>query len=931
MKSLDFHVEVGTGGLSGDAGPGGPRTYEITLRGPDGGETSAQSPFPLPPEELRVLDTTISLAVLSSYAQLRRSATADERPVQELGGRLFDFLMAGEGRSLFAAARHRVAREERPLRIVLRVRAPELARLPWEFLFDRGENSYVCPTMPLVRHPSVSAPRRALRVDPPLRVLCMAARPDDQGELAVRAERAWLTEALSGLVGEGLIEIAWTAGETWRDLRAALRGNGEPWHALHFIGHGGFDADEQEGTLLLAGEKGGTYELGAENLAMLVEGHPSLRLVVLNACQSGRSSDRDPFSSVAGALMQKGLPAAVAMQYSISDGAAVEFSRTFYETLAHRRPVDEAVTEARQAVRLAQRRTLEWGTPVLYMRALDGLLFDIGETPPAAAPVGLHDLYVQGLAAFYQRRWDDAVEAFRAVVARDGGHQDAVAKLAEAERKRRLEHLYTAGTGAAAEGHWAAAVDHLEAVVAADPDFRDAAERLAEAVTRREVTVLRAEAADLHDAGEWSAVLAVGVRLAELAPEDPDPDGVVSTARGELERVDEPEPAADTSFTDGSLARDWGVPSAREPQVPEPEPAAGRVVPHASGPAPDWGFMRAASKAARDSADVQLHLERAPLAYAFSPDSVRLAIACTGRSAVVFDAYGKRVVHVQEGMTRRFREVWDADVYRADAVALSPGGNRLLTGRSRSLRVWDVDSGRDIKELTSDVRAGCRISLGVGIANSPVLLVQPYGGGWIWPGPRDKVRAVDVGGYVRVAVVSPDGTRFAAVGSSAPPTWARGRHALEHVRRLSSAAPRLRVWDAATGVLQVDLACGDSVLDMAFSPVSNQVALSDEDGTVRVLDLATGEELRRFEHAGPVQKLAYNGDGTRLITAGGGTAQVWNMRTTAMVCRRVHNEGWEVQAVALGPDEQPRAVVVRDGAVWLTRVDKPENSREETA
>ncbi|MFI1394742.1 CHAT domain-containing protein [Streptomyces sp. NPDC020681] len=892
MRSLDFHVEVGAGGLSGDAGPDGPRTYEITLRGPDGAETSAQSPFPLPPEELRALDTTISLAVLSSYAQLRRNATADERPVQELGGRLFDFLMAGEGRSLFAAARHRAAREERPLRIVLRVRAPELARLPWEFLFDRGENSYVCPTMPLVRHPSVSAPRRVLRVDPPLRVLCMAARPDDQGQLAVRDERAWLTEALSGLVGEGLIELAWTAGETWRDLRAALRGNGGPWHALHFIGHGGFDADEQEGTLLLAGEEGGTYELGAENLAMLVEGHPSLRLVVLNACQSGRSSDRDPFSSMAGALMQKGLPAAVAMQYSISDGAAVEFSRTFYETLAHRRPVDEAVTEARQAVRLAQRRTLEWGTPVLYMRALDGLLFDVGETPPAAAPVSLHDLYVQGLAAFYQRRWDDAVEAFRAVVARDGGHQDAVAKLAEAERKRRLEHLYTAGTGAAAEGHWAAAVEHLEAVVAADADFRDAAERLAEAVTRREVTVLRAEAAALHAAGEWSAVLAVGARLAELAPEDPDPDGVVSDARAELERVDDPEPEADAP-------------------------------------------VLFAHSQALSTADVPLHLTRAPRAFAFSPDGARLAIASLGRSTVVFDGYGKPVVHVQDGLTRRFRDVWDSDSNRDDAVALSPGGKRLLTVGPRSVRIWDVDSGESIREVEAAVNRTTRLALGRD--GDSLLIVNRIGISSIW---RAQGTPIPIAGGTgpRLAVASRDGSRYATVGpvsggeSLVPELdWSSLEQAASSGTTSASAPHRLRVWDAFTGERQADLACGDRVRDVAFSPVSNQVAVATEDGIVRVLDLATGEELRRFEHERAVKKLAYNSDGTRLITAGGVSAHVWNLRTTAMVRWRVHSQGCEVQAVAFDPDERPRAVVAMGGIVWLTRVDQPENSRGGTA
>ncbi|MFF3710208.1 CHAT domain-containing protein [Streptomyces phaeochromogenes] len=536
MKVLNFQVEIGAGG---------PQGYEVTLRGPDGAETAALSKLPLRPDELRRLAARVPDAVLSSSAQLRRTVSAEERPVQELGRLLFDALLPGDGRALFAAARHRATQEERQLRMVLRVRPPELAALPWEFLYDDGQGSYVCPTTPLVRHPQVAAPQRPLRVAPPLRVLCMAARPDDLEPLALSTERQRLHSALAGLEQEGLIELGWTAGETWRDLRTALRRTGEgQWHVFHFIGHGGFDATAQEGTLALADEEGGTYHLGAENLTMVLEGMPSLRLVVLNACETGRSSALDPFSSVAGALMRRGVPAALAMQFPISDRAAVEFSRTFYEGLAHRLPVDAAVTEARQAIRLTLPGTLEWGTPVLYMRSLDGLLFDLRDSPRAEAREQaqadsreLHDLYVQGLAALYTRRWDDAVAAFRAVVAQDGTYKDSRARLAEVLRSRRLEALFAAGTGAAEFGHWAAAVEHLEAVVAAEPGYRDAGRRLEEARQQLARTALRAEIADLHSAGQWEAVLAVGERLARLSPQDADPDGLVTRAARELGAV----------------------------------------------------------------------------------------------------------------------------------------------------------------------------------------------------------------------------------------------------------------------------------------------------------------------------------------------------------------------------------------------------------
>ena len=65
----------------------------------------------------------------------------------------------------------------------------------------------------------------------------------------------------------------------------------------------------------------------------------------------------------------------------VTDDAAIEFSRDFYEAIASGIAVDEALAEARKGVALAIPGTLEWGTPVLYMRAPDGVLFDI----PAAA------------------------------------------------------------------------------------------------------------------------------------------------------------------------------------------------------------------------------------------------------------------------------------------------------------------------------------------------------------------------------------------------------------------------------------------------------------------------------------------------------------------------------------------------------------------
>ena len=104
---------------------------------------------------------------------------------------------------------------------------------------------------------------------------------------------------------------------------------------------------------MLADENGKARPLRATQLARLLTDHKSLRLAVLNACEGAKGGDRDIFSSTASILVRRGLPAVLAMQYEITDWAAIELSRTFYESIADGLPVDVAVAESRKAVSLA--------------------------------------------------------------------------------------------------------------------------------------------------------------------------------------------------------------------------------------------------------------------------------------------------------------------------------------------------------------------------------------------------------------------------------------------------------------------------------------------------------------------------------------------------------------------------------------------------
>lgn len=377
MQRLDFELKIGT--------PAG-RAVPVSVIGSPAGEGSADMTFPYDSLALENRLQALQLALLSAGPGRRRLVPQHEQAVQTFGAEMFDALFAGDIRSLFDRSRQEAIRRGVDLRIQLRFESADMAALPWEFLYDarRAEYLSLSTTTPIVRYVELADPQEPLAVAPPLRLLAMAAGPSDLPVLDVAQERRRMEAALGPL--EGRFELEWVKGETWRDLQAALRHG--PWHAFHFVGHGGFDANLGEGIIALTADDGTTHRLSATDLGRLLGDHHPLRLAVLNACEGARADRLDVFSSTAAVLVRRGTPAVVAMQYEITDSAAVELSRAFYGALATGLAVDESLGEARKAVALAVPGTLEWGTPVLYLRAPDSRIFDIDRTtaPPPPPP-----------------------------------------------------------------------------------------------------------------------------------------------------------------------------------------------------------------------------------------------------------------------------------------------------------------------------------------------------------------------------------------------------------------------------------------------------------------------------------------------------------------------------------------------------------------
>jgi glutamate-5-semialdehyde dehydrogenase len=100
-----------------------------------------------------------------------------------------------------------------------------------------------------------------------------------------------------------------------------------------------------------------------------------VRLVLLSGCDTARPADDSP-ASVAAALLAAQVAAVVAMQFPVSGEATRAFTAELFETLALGWPLDACVSEGRKAVQSIAPGRVDWAIPVLYTRAVDGVLFE---------------------------------------------------------------------------------------------------------------------------------------------------------------------------------------------------------------------------------------------------------------------------------------------------------------------------------------------------------------------------------------------------------------------------------------------------------------------------------------------------------------------------------------------------------------------------
>ncbi len=229
--------------------------------------------------------------------------------------------------------------------------------IPWELLHDTtvnpAQNLVAGPNTPFSRYVTGTSAGKTIK-ELPIKILVAVASPKNlAGSSWAKVDEALeekiITTALTDLTS-GQVELTFLPQPvTLSKLEAALTKN--PYHILHFVGHGKFI--EGEGAALLLADKDNKAELVKDKdfVDMFKRlGQKTPQFIFLASCQTAKRPDHDPFQGLAPALIQIGVPALLAMQEKVHIPTAQAFTRTFYSQLFQHGRVDLACNAARSTV-----------------------------------------------------------------------------------------------------------------------------------------------------------------------------------------------------------------------------------------------------------------------------------------------------------------------------------------------------------------------------------------------------------------------------------------------------------------------------------------------------------------------------------------------------------------------------------------------------
>jgi RNA polymerase sigma factor (sigma-70 family) len=228
-------------------------------------------------------------------------------------------------------------------------------------------------------------------------------------------------------------------------------------------------------------------------------------------------------------------------------------------------------------------------------------------------------------------------------------------------------------------------------------------------------------------------------------------------------------------------------------------------------------------------------------------------------------SFPAKAIHLWDPATARAIRRWPLASEHGGSFAFSPDSKTLIAGDGRTIHFWDIATG------------------------------------------RERRRIVDhPGDFVGRLTLMHDGKVLAS----------QALKETAEVAREDNRDSKVLLWDAATGkkLRQIEV-IGDPSTKHArrlgnpslicyfqFSPDAATLMTASFDGVLRLWDVTTGKELRRWDTSGWINAFAFAPDGKTLASIGSGnTVRLWDVATGKELCEHSsHRNGFH--ALAVSPD-----------------------------
>ena len=333
------------------------------------------------PEPVSPTLALVSDPVLSASGQ---TTSYSNRLMQHLGVSLWQWLFEGPIQNSLAQSQGIAIGQDKPLRLRLEIRDPDLIAVPWEIMQPQaGKPAISLPGQLLFsRTTSDVDPLPPLRTNQGLNIMLVLGQNAPFSETSPTASAQWLQLEHEAAILEQTLKNCERLGPIGSTTLATVKCQvdtlvqptpaelisqleTQAYNMFFYAGHG------------LPGPDGGLLflqpgmALNGTELAQVLT-RCRVTLCVVNACWGAQPAAVNqqplPRSSLAEVLIHHGVPAVLAMRDEIADPEALSFIQAFAQALASRLPIDQAVAIARQQLLTLYRFNYPaWTLPVLYL------------------------------------------------------------------------------------------------------------------------------------------------------------------------------------------------------------------------------------------------------------------------------------------------------------------------------------------------------------------------------------------------------------------------------------------------------------------------------------------------------------------------------------------------------------------------------------